>query len=193
MKNTLVLALSIVLLTSMTFAAENARSTSMARANVLQASLPCNDSTACSTTSTQVKPGEGSPMPLCPPGQNCQGQLRQTAGEGSPMPLCPPGQNCQGQVRQIAGEGSPMPLCPPGHNCGDNLRQIAGEGSPMPLCKPDTKCDNKVRLIAGEGSPMPLCKPDTKCDDKVRMDDNYAWQAALLAPGTMEQVVAMTL
>ena len=35
------------------------------------------------------------------------GQLRQIAGEGSPMPLCPPGQNCSGHFRKVAGEALP--------------------------------------------------------------------------------------
>ena len=119
MKNALAFTLATLMLAGVAFAAVNPTSAPTA-ATLSPAPLPtstCSQERTCNSEQAVLSPGEGSPMPLCPPGQNCDGQLRQMAGEGSPMPLCPPGQNCDGQLRQIAGEGSPMPLCPPGHNC----------------------------------------------------------------------------
>jgi hypothetical protein len=134
MKNTLVVTLATLMSLGIAGAGTNSLPTpNIAPQRIAAASSSyslCNGHDVCGSDRAAISPGEGSPMPLCPPGQNCTGQLRQIAGEGSPMPLCPPGQNCSGMLRQIAGEGSPMPLCPPGQNCSGMLRQIAGEGSP---------------------------------------------------------------
>jgi hypothetical protein len=156
MKNTLVVALAAVMSVGIACAGTNSLPTpTTASVSITQASSPslCTGQAVCDSARVALSPGEGSPMPLCPPGHNCTGQLRQIAGEGSPMPLCPPGQNCTGQLRQIAGEGSPMPLCPPGQNCTGQLRQIAGEGSPMPLCPPGQNCTGQLRPAVAEGSP----------------------------------------
>jgi len=112
MKNALALTVATLMLACVAVAAVSTTPAPTA-ANMSQASLPvsaCTQAGVCSSDQAMLPPGEGAPMPLCPPGQNCDGQLRQMAGEGAPMPLCPPGQNCDGQLRQMAGEGAPMPL-----------------------------------------------------------------------------------
>ena len=156
MKNTLVVTLAALMSVGIACAGVNSLPiTNSAPERIAQASSAyslCASQDVCSPNRAAISPGEGAPMPLCPPGQNCTGQLRQIAGEGAPMPLCPPGQNCTGQLRQIAGEGAPMPLCPPGQNCTGQLRQIAGEGAPMPLCPPGQNCTGQLRRIAGEES-----------------------------------------
>ena len=117
---------------------------------VVAASLTCSatnplpPANSNSVAPQALLPGEGSPMPLCSPG-NCPPPqihaLDLTAGEGSPMPLCSPGNCPPPQIHALdltAGEGSPMPLCSPGH-CPPSVatpRLTAGEGSPMPLCSP---------------------------------------------------------
>jgi len=124
MKNALVFTVAVLMFAGVAYAAVNPLPAPVAPANVSQASLPpslCNQLPGCDSNQAVLPPGEGAPMPLCPPGQNCTGQLRQIAGEGAPMPLCPPGQNCTGQLRQIAGEGAPMPLCAPGQKCDNKL------------------------------------------------------------------------
>ena len=49
-------------------------------------------------------------------------QVHLRAGDGSPMPVCTPGKQCNNdQLR--AGDGSPMPVCTPGKQCNnDQLR-----------------------------------------------------------------------
>jgi hypothetical protein len=111
MKNTLVVALATLMSVGIACAGTNSLPTrNIAPARIAQASSSyplCAGDDVCSANRPAISPGEGSPMPLCPPGNNCTGQLRQIAGEGSPMPLCPPGNNCTGQLRQIAGAGMP--------------------------------------------------------------------------------------
>ncbi len=135
MKNVLVISLAALMFAGVACAATGSPTTSaLGRPNVTDNSSSvshCNVRGVCKSSQAELAPGEGAPMPLCPPGMNCGDQLRQIAGEGAPMPLCPPGMNCGDQLRQIAGEGAPMPLCPPGMNCGDQLRQIAGEDWPV--------------------------------------------------------------
>ncbi len=125
MKNALVFTIAALMFAGVAYAAASSPPAPVAPASVSQASLPisaCNQFAICDSTQAVFSPGEGSPMPLCPPNQNCNDTLRQIAGEGSPMPLCPPNQNCNDTLRQIAGEGSPMPLCPPKGNCDSKLR-----------------------------------------------------------------------
>ena len=127
MKNALVFTVAALMFAGVASAAVNPLTAPVAPANLSQASLPtslCNEA-ICDSTQAVMSPGEGSPLPLCPPNQNCGDTLRQVAGEGSPLPLCPPNQNCGDRLRQIAGEGSPLPLCPPNQNCGA-LRPIVG-------------------------------------------------------------------
>ena len=101
MKNALVLTVATLILACVASAAVNP-TPAPAAVNVSQSSLPistCNQERICNSDQAMLSPGEGSPMPLCPPGHNCNGQLREMAGEGSPMPLCRPGQNCAAQWR----------------------------------------------------------------------------------------------
>ncbi|MGO9562199.1 MAG: hypothetical protein ACLPPV_06075 [Candidatus Korobacteraceae bacterium] len=110
MKNTLVVTLAILMSVGIACAGTSSLPTAnTAPERIAQPSVShslCVGQAVCSSNRAALAPGEGAPMPLCPPGQNCTGQLRQIAGEGAPMPLCPPGQNCTGQLRQLAGEGS---------------------------------------------------------------------------------------
>jgi hypothetical protein len=100
-KNALILTLAALLLAGVACAATNSvPPTNIAQAKVTQAP-PSNQNRAV------LAPGEGSPLPLCPPGENCGDGLRLMAGEGSPLPLCPPGENCGDGLRLMAGEGSP--------------------------------------------------------------------------------------
>ena len=149
MKNTLVVTLATMMSVGIACAGTNSLPTiNVAPEGIAHASSSyslCAGQDVCSSNRAAMSPGEGSPMPLCPPGQNCTGQLRQIAGEGSPMPLCPPGQNCTGQLRQIAGEGSPMPLCPPGQNCTGQLRHLASDGSPA---EPDVASAFALALLS---------------------------------------------
>ncbi|HZP24566.1 MAG TPA: hypothetical protein VFB04_14055 [Terriglobales bacterium] len=78
---------------------------------------------------TSIAPGEGSPIPYCPPHQPCPDDLRLMAGEGSPIPYCPPHQPCPDDFRLMAGEGSPIPHCPPHQPCPDDLRVTASLAS----------------------------------------------------------------
>ena len=103
MKNALVFTVTTLMFVGVACAAVNSLPAPVARVNVNQASLPlpaCNEQAICNPNQAVLRPGEGSPMPLCPPHQDCTGQLRQLAGEGSPMPLCAPGHKCDGQLRQ---------------------------------------------------------------------------------------------
>jgi len=96
-------------------------------------------STLCATAPAALQPspaarhgGDGSPMPTCTPGKNCDDdQLQLLAGDGSPMPTCTPGSpGCPGDQNLrpnvlVAGDGSPMPTCTPGKNCNDDQeRQV---------------------------------------------------------------------
>jgi hypothetical protein len=49
-------------------------------------------------------------------------------GQGAPMPICPPNNPNCGLGLQAAGTEAPMPVCAPGYNC-----QIQQETSPMAL------------------------------------------------------------
>ena len=110
MKNVLVITLATLLFAGVACAATNSLNTAdIARPAVTansQANSNCDAQGVCRSSQAELAPGEGSPMPLCPPGHNCD------------------------DLRQIAGEGSPMPLCPPGHNC-DDLREIPSAGWPV--------------------------------------------------------------
>src|SRR5579862_3935565 len=97
---------------------------------------------------TSIAPGEGSPIPYCPPHQPCPDDLRLMAGEGSPIPYCPPHQPCPDDLRLMAGEGSPIPYCPPHQPCPDDFRLMAGEGSPIPYCPPHQPCPDDFRVTA---------------------------------------------
>ena len=114
MKNTLVVTLATLMSVGITCAGANSLPTTNASSErIAQASSAyslCAGHDVCSSNRAALSPGEGAPMPLCPPGQNCTGQLRQIAGEGAPMPLCPPGQNCTGQLRHVASDGSPAEI-----------------------------------------------------------------------------------
>ena len=124
MKNAVVFTVAALMFAGVACAAVNPLPAPVAPANVSQASLPtalCNQPAGCGSNLAAFSPGEGSPMPLCPPNQNCGDIRRQVAGEGSPMPLCPPNQQCRDTLRQVAGEGSPMPLCSPNQNCDQRL------------------------------------------------------------------------
>ena len=79
MKNTLVITLVVLLLAGIACAGTSTLPT----ANVAPERL----AQATSSNRAALRPGEGSPMPLCPPGQNCSGLLRQGAGEGSPAEM----------------------------------------------------------------------------------------------------------
>jgi hypothetical protein len=111
MKNTLVVTLATMMSVGIACAGtKSLPTTNSAPERIAQASPTyslCTSHEVCGPKLAATSPGEGSPMPLCPPGQNCSGMLRQIAGEGSPMPLCPPGQNCSGHVRKVAGEALP--------------------------------------------------------------------------------------
>jgi hypothetical protein len=111
MKNTLVAALVTLMLVGIACAGTNSLpTTNIAPERFAQAPSShslCAGQDGCSPNRAAISPGEGSPMPLCPPGNNCTGMLRQIAGEGSPMPLCPPGNNCTGMLRQMTGEALP--------------------------------------------------------------------------------------
>jgi len=123
---------------------------------------------------TSIAPGEGSPIPYCPPHQPCPDDLRLMAGEGSPIPYCPPHQPCPDDFRLMAGEGSPIPYCPPHQPCPDDFRLMAGEGSPIPHCPPHQPCPDDFRLMAGEGSPIPHCPPHQPCPDDLRVTASLA-------------------
>ena len=101
---------------------------------------------------TSIAPGEGSPIPYCPPHQPCPDDLRLMAGEGSPIPYCPPHQPCPDDFRLMAGEGSPIPHCPPHQPCPDDFRLMAGEGSPIPHCPPHQPCPDDLRVTASLAS-----------------------------------------
>jgi hypothetical protein len=169
MKNSLLTSIATLILVGVSCAATNpslAAKVAVVRSQSIASSMHCTTQAPCTSVRAGIAPGEGSPMPICQPGQNCGDPVMQIAGEGSPMPICQPGQNCGDPVMQIAGEGSPMPICQPGQNCGDPVMQIAGEGSPMPICQPGQNCGDRL-LIAGEGSPMPICQPGQNCGDRL--------------------------
>ena len=65
------------------------------------------------------------PAPVMP----AHTQSTKVASEGSPMPTCPPHQNCPDNLRLTASEGSPMPTCPPHQICPDNVRLTVTAGS----------------------------------------------------------------
>ena len=100
MKNIFTAVFATLLLAGVACAANNATSPNASSSHVLQ-----------SSTKATLAPSEGSPMPVCQPGHNCNDSVRLTASEGSPMPVCQPGHNCNDSLRLSASEGSPMPVC----------------------------------------------------------------------------------
>jgi hypothetical protein len=141
MKNILILVSCMLLCVGVLCA-----STNSLPANLMAQPTIASDG-AFSITSQQLQaagPGQGAPMPICPPSNpNCmpwtQPQLGLQAagpGQGAPMPICPPSNpNCmpwtQPQLGLQAagpGQGAPMPICYPGAPCG-----IQQERLPMVL------------------------------------------------------------
>jgi hypothetical protein len=123
MKNIAIATLATLMLATVAFAATNAQPATSTVYNQNISAAPCSGTAPCASQ-TALAPSEGSPMPVCQPGHNCNDDARLTASEGSPMPVCQPGHNCNDDVRLIASEGSPMPVCQPGHNCNDDVRLI---------------------------------------------------------------------
>jgi len=109
MKNILIATFASLMLATFAGAATNSLPAAMAAPAIHHQAAssvkPCNGPAPCTANQAALAPGEGSPMPVCQPGQQCNDDLRLTAGEGSPMPVCQPGQQCNDDLRLTAGEG----------------------------------------------------------------------------------------
>ena len=83
MKNALITAIAVLTLVGMSCAISNSSSTAtIAVVNPQSASfnVDCGTHAPCVSTSVAIAPGEGAPMPICQPGNNCNFQVRQIAG-----------------------------------------------------------------------------------------------------------------
>ena len=145
MKNSLLIVAVVVALATLCIAA-NTASSPAAPAGAMQLNTMSPTQSHAVSAQASIAPGEGSPIPYCPPPGNCKSQINLVAGEGSPIPYCPPPGNCIDQLQFMAGEGSPIPYCPPHQDCVDQLRLMAGEGSPIPYCPPHQDCIDQLRL-----------------------------------------------
>jgi hypothetical protein len=104
MKNSLIVAIAVLTLVGMCCAANNASpAVKIAVVNPQSALLTsdCGTHAPCASATAAMAPGEGAPMPICQPGQNCGDPVVQIAGEGAPIPICQPGQNCGDRLQLL--------------------------------------------------------------------------------------------
>ncbi len=158
MKSHLSIVVVVIALASFCLAA-NTASSPAAPAGVVKLNASSVAQVPVIPAQASLAPGEGAPIPWCPPPNGCPDDLRLMAGEGAPIPWCPPPNGCPDDLRLMAGEGAPIPWCPPPNGCPDDLRLMAGEGAPIPWCPPPNGCPDDLRLMAGEGAPIPWCPP----------------------------------
>ena len=103
MKNSLIVAIAVLTLAGMCCAANNASTAVKIAVVNPQSALStsdCGTHAPCASATNVIAPGEGAPMPVCQPGQNCGDPVR-IAGEGAPMPVCQPGQNCGDKLQLL--------------------------------------------------------------------------------------------
>ena len=101
MKNSLLVVAVVVVLATLSIAA-NTASSPASPAGAVQFNHSSKTQSPVLPAQASIAPGEGAPIPYCPPPGNCQDEIRLVAGEGAPIPYCPPHQDCGDELRLVA-------------------------------------------------------------------------------------------